>query len=97
MDLWTARSNHRYIGVTATWLTSDFTFYEILLTCNYLEYSHTGEVINDELYQIIKQWHLTNTVFTIISDNGSNMIKGINLLNQSLPSIKRQPYAAHTL
>ncbi len=96
-DLWIARSNHGYIGVTATWLASDFTFYEVLLTCNYLEYPHTGEVINDELYQIIEQWHLTNTVFTIASDNGSNMIKGINLLNQSLSSIKRQPCAAHTL
>ena len=43
-DLWTAKSNHGYIGVTATWLTSDFIFHEVLLTCNYLAYPHTGEV-----------------------------------------------------
>ena len=54
-DLWTAKSNHRYIGVTATWLTSDFTFHEVLLACNHLEYSHTGEVIRDELMRIIEQ------------------------------------------
>ena len=49
-DLWTARSKHGYIRVTATWLTSDFTFYEVLLACNHLEYSHTGEAISKELY-----------------------------------------------
>jgi len=96
-DLWTAKSNHGYIGVTATWLASDFTFYEVLLTCNHLEYPHTGEVISNELYRIIERWSLTNSAFTIASDNGSNMVKGINLLNRSLPFIKRQPCAAHTL
>ena len=49
-DLWTARSKHGYIRVTATWLTSDFTFYEVLLACNHLEYPHTGEAISKELY-----------------------------------------------
>jgi Protein of unknown function (DUF 659) len=96
-DLWTSRSNHGYIGVTATWLTSDFNFHEVLLACNYLEYPHTGEIISNELYQIIEKWHLTNTIFTIATDNGSNMVKSVRVLSQSLPSVKRQPCAAHTL
>ena len=32
-DLWTSKSNHGYIGVTATWLTSDFAFHEVLPPC----------------------------------------------------------------
>ena len=68
-----------------------------MLTCNYLEYPHTGEVICDELYRIIEQWHLTKTIFIITTDNGPNMIKGVRLFNQTLSSIKRQPCAAHTL
>ncbi|CAB5211948.1 unnamed protein product [Rhizophagus irregularis] len=96
-DLWTARSKHGYIEVTATWLSSDFTFYEVLLTCSHLEYPHTGETISDELYRIIDQWRLKNTIFTISTDNGSNMVKAVSTLGKSLPGIKRHPCAAHTL
>lgn len=96
-DLWTSKSNHGYIGITATWLSSDFVFHEALLTCNHLEYPHTGEAISNELYRLIEKWHLSNSVFTISTDNGSNMVKSVNVLSQSLSSIKRQPCAAHTL
>jgi len=81
-DLWTAKSRHGYIGVTATWLTSDFEFQEALLTCNHLPYPHTGEVICDELFQILKDWNLTSSAFTVASDNGANMVKAIHLLGE---------------
>ena len=96
-DLWTARSKHGYLGVTVTWLSSDFTFYEVLLACNHLEYPHTGEAVSNELNQIINKWYLKNTIFTISTDNGSNMVKAINILSNSLPTVKRNPCAVHTL
>jgi hypothetical protein len=68
-----------------------------LLTCNHLEYPHTGEAISDELYRIIEQWRLKNATFTISTDNGANMIKAVRILSQKLPSVKRHPCAAHTL
>jgi hypothetical protein len=97
-DLWTAKSQHGYLGVTATWLSSDFKFREALLSCEHLEYPHTGEVISDELFRIISEWHLETTVFTVATDNGSNMVKGIRLLNQNyVDRVLHQPCAAHTL
>ncbi|CAJ0825785.1 7795_t:CDS:2 [Entrophospora sp. SA101] len=97
-DLWTARSRHGYLGVTATWLTSNFEFCEALLSCNHIPYPHSGETISAALFQIINEWHLSNTAFTIATDNGSNMIKGVRLLGEKyLSQIKRQPCAAHTL
>ncbi|CAG8729635.1 485_t:CDS:2 [Gigaspora margarita] len=42
-DLWTAKSGHRYLGVTATWLTSNFEFCKALLSCNHLPYPHSDE------------------------------------------------------
>src|SRR5205823_4507164 len=53
-DLWTARSNYRYIGVTATWLSPEFKFYEVLLICNVLDYLHTSQIISEELHHIIQ-------------------------------------------
>ncbi|CAG8765234.1 797_t:CDS:2, partial [Rhizophagus irregularis] len=97
-DLWTSKSRHSYLGVTATWLSSDFKFREVLLSCNHIEYPHTGEVISEELFQIIHRWRLDNTVFTIVTDNAANMLKGIELLhNNYFNVIRRQPCAAHTL
>ncbi len=97
-DLWTAKSKHSYLGVTATWLSSDFKFREVLLSCNHLAHPHTGEMISEELFHIICEWRLDKTVFTISTDNGANMIKGVQLLHQNyFDNVKHQPCAAHTL
>ena len=97
-DLWTAKSRHGYLGITATWLISDFEFKEALLTCNHLPYPHTGEVICDELFQILEDWHLTSTAFTVATDNGSNMVKAVRLLDENyINQIQHQPCVAHTL
>jgi hypothetical protein len=92
------KSRHGYLGVTATWLSSDFKFREALLSCDHLPYPHTIEVISEELFRIIGKWRLETSVFTIFTDNGANMVKGIRLLkNNYISSIERQPCAAHTL
>jgi len=97
-DLWTAKYRHDYLGVTVTWLSSDFKFQEALLSCEHLPYPHTGEVISEELFRIICEWRLETMVFTITTDNGANMVKGIRLLNNNyISSVERQPCAAHIL
>jgi len=80
------------------WVSSDFKFQEVLLSCEHLAYSHTGEVISEELLRIIRQWHLEAKVFTVATDNGSNMVKGIRLLNENyITNVERQPCITHTL
>lgn len=96
-DLWTAKSKHGYLGITATWLDSNFKFREALLSCQYLPYPHTSEVIKDELKKVIQIWNLDSKLFTIVTDNGANMIKACRLLGEEFKSIKRLPCAAHTL
>jgi hypothetical protein len=97
-DLWTSKSRHGYLGVTAIWLTPDFEFQEALLTCNYLPYPHTGEVICDELFQILEDWNLTSMAFTVATDNAMNMVKAVHLLRENyLDQIQQQPCVAHTL
>lgn len=34
-DLWTAKTCHGYLGITATWLIEEFEFQEALLICNH--------------------------------------------------------------
>ncbi|CAG8779548.1 9247_t:CDS:1, partial [Cetraspora pellucida] len=97
-DLWTAKSRHRYLGITATWLTSNFEFCKALLSCNHLPYPHSGEDISAKLFRVIMNWNLSDILLTIVTDNGVNMVKGIRLLNeQFLSQVRRQPCVAHTL
>ena len=97
-DLWTSKSRHGYLGVTATWLSSDFKLREALLSCNHLPYPHTGEAISEELFRIICEWRLETMVFTVSTDNGANMVKRIRLLRDNyISDVERQPCAAHTL
>ncbi|CAG8484485.1 527_t:CDS:1, partial [Cetraspora pellucida] len=81
----------------ATWLSSDFKFNEALLSCDHLAYPHIGEVICEELIQLIYEWRLDATIFTVATDNGTNIIKGVRLLQEIISDVERQPCAVHTL
>ncbi|CAG8833836.1 15525_t:CDS:2, partial [Gigaspora margarita] len=51
-----------------------------------------------ELFNIIHEWNLENKVCMIVMDNGSNMVKGIELLKDNcIKNVFWQPCAAHTL
>ncbi|CAG8753689.1 14990_t:CDS:2, partial [Cetraspora pellucida] len=82
-DLWMAKSQHGYLGVMVTWLSSDFKFQEALLSCNQLAYLHNSKLISKELFQIICKWHFQTIVFTITTDNSTNIVKEINLLHDN--------------
>jgi hypothetical protein len=50
------------------------------------------------LLQVLKDWNLTSTTFTVATDNGMNMVKTVRLLKENhLDQIHHQPCVAHTL
>jgi len=49
----------------------------------YLKYPHTSDIIVECLNQIICEWNLDGKVFTITTDNGSNMVKAGKLLKNN--------------
>jgi hypothetical protein len=92
-DLWTARSRVGYIGVICAYINKQFKLNEVILAIKYMLYPHTGEVIAKEIQNILDEWNLTDKAFTIMTDNGSNMVKSAQLI----PGLTRIPYTAHTL
>ncbi|CAG8618032.1 1660_t:CDS:2, partial [Scutellospora calospora] len=58
-DLWSSKTNQAYIGVTVTWINSNFELKEALLTIQLLPSPHTAEAIEDSLNQVITNWGLT--------------------------------------
>ena len=92
-DLWTARSNDGYIGVTLHWLTSDFEVRDAILAVERMEYPHMGERIKEYLNEKIKEFGLAGKIFCAITDNGANMKKAIRIWD----NIERISCSAHTL
>ena len=93
LDLWTSRSKHGYLGVTCSFIDSKWKLKELTLTIEYIQYPHTAIHIQEALELILNEWNIRNKVFTITTDNGANVKKAIN----NMEDIKWLGCVAHTL
>jgi len=92
-DMWTARNGQGYIGVTCSYIDANFNLNEITLTVNYVRYPHTAQHITESLEETFNEWNLREKVFTVTTDNASNMKKAIADMN----NVRWQGCSAHTL
>ncbi|CAB5201767.1 unnamed protein product [Rhizophagus irregularis] len=92
-DFWTSRAKHGYIAVTCSWVSMDWKLKEALLILQQVPYPHTGEIISRLLTEIFKKWNLEKKVISLTTDNGSNIKKAAQLME----NVDRLPCAAHTL
>ncbi|CAB5181548.1 unnamed protein product [Rhizophagus irregularis] len=92
-DMWTSRGGQGYIGITCSYIDSNFNLNEITLTVNYVRYPHTAQHITESLEEILEKWNLRDKVFTITMDNAANMKKAISNMN----AVEWQGCSAHTL
>ncbi|GBC40348.2 zinc finger BED domain-containing protein 1-like [Rhizophagus irregularis DAOM 181602=DAOM 197198] len=92
-DLWSSRSKHGYLGLTATWINKDFEIMDVLLEISYFPTPHTAQAITEVIKKAIQKWEIESQVISIIADNGANIVAAI----RDLEPIKRLSCAAHTL
>ncbi len=92
-DLWTSRSKHGYLGLTATWINQNFEIMNVLLEITYFPTPHTAIEIASTIKKIMQKWKIEDRVITITTDNGANIVSAIH----ELKPIKRLSCAAHTL
>ncbi|CAB5386644.1 unnamed protein product [Rhizophagus irregularis] len=92
-DMWTSRGGQGYIGITCSYVDSNFNLNEITLTVNYVRYPHTAQHITESLEEILEKWNLRDKVFTITTDNAANMKKAISNMN----AVEWQECSAHIL
>src|SRR5688572_18068634 len=93
MDLWTARNRQGYLGVTCSYLNQSFKLCEFTLDIAYIRYPHTAVHIKDTLKSILNEWGIHEKVFTITTDNASNMKKCV----QDMEGVNQLGCTAHTL
>lgn len=93
LDLWTARSNDGYLGITCSYLDEQYNLHEIALTLFQVKYPHTADNIKEAIEEVLGNWKLRLKVHSITTDNGSNVKKCVKSMN----GIKWHPCASHTL
>jgi hypothetical protein len=92
-DLWSSRSKHGYLGLTATWINQNFEIMDVLLEVTYFPTPHTAGAIAKVIKNIIQKWEIEDRVLSITTDNGANIVAAI----RELAPIERLSCAAHTL
>lgn len=82
-DVWSEPSaNVSLLSLTAHGITDNYERVSVILKCEQLEGRHTGEIIANNLNNILQDWGLsTESVHCILRDRGSNMIKAMNMAN----------------
>ncbi|CAI2192884.1 18812_t:CDS:1, partial [Funneliformis geosporum] len=70
---------HKYIGITAHWISNEFIMQEAFLAFQYVEYPHTGEVIKEKLEDIINNWNINHKVSFITTGNAGKILNYTNI------------------
>jgi hypothetical protein len=83
-DIWTSIANVPYISVTAHFLNEDKQVNRILLDFTNMPFPHKGEEIEEKVKGTIIEYNLSNKFIALTSDNATNNVKGIKLLQNWL-------------
>ena len=90
VDIWSsAKCKNSYIGVTVhlfNFKTMKRERYRI--ACRKFDVTHSGANIAAELDKIFGEVGIRGKVFYVLSDNGSNMIKGLTLMGEQEEEVK---------
>lgn len=79
-DIWSDPSaGVSLLSLTAHGIAEDFRKMNIILKCEPMQGSHTGDVISEKILSMLNEWNISNKVHCIVHDKGSNMIRAMNL------------------
>ena len=77
LNFWTAKNCQDFLGITCSFLNNSFELNEFTLNIAYVRYPHTSTHILETLEQILNEWKICELVFTVTTDNSSNVKKAI--------------------
>ncbi|CAB5370749.1 unnamed protein product [Rhizophagus irregularis] len=77
VDLWKAKNHQSYLGITCSFLDKKFELREVTLDVACVRYPYTSEHILDALKDVLTRWKIRDLIFTITTNNKSNVKKAI--------------------
>ena len=72
------------LAVTAHWINDNWELEEILLEFKHQSDRHIGDILGDEIFEIIQKFGITEKLFCITTDNADNNTNLMKCLSQRL-------------
>lgn len=83
-DAWSSVIHRGFMKVTTHWVETEWNLKYTIWEFNSFVTSHTGEEACELIYDIFINWDLYHDVSSIMTENASEMIKGVELLRLKL-------------
>lgn len=81
-DYWTSNTLHPYIAITAHWINENWELKTFCLSCTSLDVEHTENNVKEMVLCVLEDWKIPLSKMSgFTTDNGSNMIKAVQLLD----------------
>lgn len=80
LDGWSSRIYQSYFAFTAHWVDKEWNMQSVILEFVRFETAHTGLNVKYLILDILEDWDLKESFLAITSDNGSEMILGLELV-----------------
>ena len=90
MDIWTKKGySSSYLAVTACFFDQkSHKPRHAMLNLFQIDHPHTGKMISEKVTECLKNWGIEHKkVLIVITDNGSNMRRAVDILNEELAEI----------
>ncbi len=84
LDGWSARTYRSYLVITKHWVDENWNMQSVLLDFFIISSPHDGENVCTIILEILKDCKIEERCVFITSDSGSEMFKGMKLLEKSL-------------
>ncbi|XP_026828422.1 zinc finger BED domain-containing protein 1 [Ooceraea biroi] len=96
-DCWTSRAQHSYITVSVYFIDETWTPQNYVLETQEMEECHTAQHLSSKLQFIIREWNLIGKVTAIVTDNASNILAALRLMNNIIEETEDVTCSAHSL
>ena len=79
-DIWSSGASHDYIGVCSHFIDRDWNVEKRIIGFRVMEEGHSGEMIAQQILQVVNDYGVTGRVISITMDNASANDRAINIL-----------------
>ncbi|CAG8794069.1 1541_t:CDS:2, partial [Cetraspora pellucida] len=80
-DIWTSQTHDSYLEITCHWLTDSFELYKVILDIEELDKHNAFDII-ESVNSVLNKFNIDHSkIFTITTDNGSNVKSAVQQLN----------------
>jgi hypothetical protein len=86
-DLWTSNQNIGYMCITVHYIDEYWNLVNLILDFNKLEPPHIGLAIAERFWNVVKDFGVEKSVFSLVTDNASSAVKAADCIENYIKQV----------